>query len=178
MRRRLHALLAACVACVLCWACAGPVDPAVERAERRSYDGAPPAIGHELFKIECVACHARQPIEIEGRGWSPAMPHDAGGAFSNCRQCHVERATDTLFQASLFLPLAQDLRPGRRAHRGAPPVIPHKLFMRENCLACHDGPGSREEIRVSHPERERCLQCHVRQLVADEWLPALATRAD
>ena len=33
--------------------------------------------------------------------------------------------------------------------------------MRENCAACHDGPGAREEIRTSHPERTRCRQCHV-----------------
>jgi cytochrome c-type protein NapB len=168
---RLPALL---IACALCWACAGPVDIAEKRAARRSYDGAPPAIGHELFDIECTACHARQAVEIEGRGWSPAMPHNEGGAFTNCRQCHVVTTTDTLFQASLFQPLEQNLRSGRREHRGAPPVIPHKLFMRENCLACHDGPAAREAIRVTHPERERCLQCHVQQRVADEWLPATA----
>jgi predicted CXXCH cytochrome family protein len=44
---------------------------------------------------------------------------------------------------------------------GAPPTIPHKVFMRENCGACHVGPGAREEILTTHPERTRCRQCHV-----------------
>ena len=43
----------------------------------------------------------------------------------------------------------------------SPPVIPHQLQMRENCLACHAGPGAPKEIRVSHPERINCRQCHV-----------------
>jgi predicted CXXCH cytochrome family protein len=33
--------------------------------------------------------------------------------------------------------------------------------MRENCAACHVGPGAREEIITTHPERTRCRQCHV-----------------
>ena len=44
---------------------------------------------------------------------------------------------------------------------GSPPVIPHKLFMRENCLSCHAGPSAPKEIRMSHPERVNCRQCHV-----------------
>ena len=50
---------------------------------------------------------------------------------------------------------------GDRATAGAPPRIPHRLLMRENCVACHDGPAAREEIRTDHPERDRCRQCHV-----------------
>jgi hypothetical protein len=63
--------------------------------------------------------------------------------------------------ASDFQGLPQDLRSGGRLHNFAPPTIPHKMLMRENCLACHSGPAAREEIRTSHPERERCRQCHV-----------------
>ncbi len=63
--------------------------------------------------------------------------------------------------ASGFEGLAQDLTAGDRATAGAPPRIPHRMLMRENCVACHDGPGAREEVRTSHPERWRCRQCHV-----------------
>ena len=44
---------------------------------------------------------------------------------------------------------------------GSPPVIPHQLQLRENCLACHAGPSAPKEIRVTHPERVNCRQCHV-----------------
>jgi hypothetical protein len=56
--------------------------------------------------------------------------------------------------------LPQDLCRGARLYPGAPPVLPHPLFMHETCLACHAGVAAREAIRCSHPERERCLQCH------------------
>ena len=69
--------------------------------------------------------------------------------------------TDALFVASGYEGLAQDLVAGDRATPGAPPRIPHRVLMRENCVACHDGPGAREEVRTTHPERWRCRQCHV-----------------
>ncbi len=84
-------------------------------------------------------------------------------AMSRCGQCHVFRSTDTLFADNDFAGLAQDLRRGKRLHDLAPPVVPHKVFMRENCVACHTGPAAREEIRTTHPERVRCRQCHVEQ---------------
>lgn len=126
-------------------------------------------IPHELFGIDCVECHVRRSVEIEGYGYSPTMPHAEGGRFAACKQCHVTVNTDQIFVASIFEPLEQDMRAGHREHPGAPPVVPHKLFMRENCLACHLGPGAREAIRTSHPERERCLQCHVGASSPLEW---------
>ena len=50
-----------------------------------------------------------------------------------------------------------------------PPVIPHKVFMRENCQACHAGPAARKEIRTEHPERAQCRQCHVEQVVTSTF---------
>ena len=47
------------------------------------------------------------------------------------------------------------------ALEGSPPVIPHGLQMRENCLACHAGSAAPKEIKVSHPTRVNCRQCHV-----------------
>jgi nitrate reductase cytochrome c-type subunit len=73
----------------------------------------------------------------------------------------VFRTTDDLFVASEYEGLAQDLVAGDRATPGAPPRIPHRILMRENCVACHDGSAAREEIRTTHPERWRCRQCHV-----------------
>jgi len=66
-----------------------------------------------------------------------------------------------VFKSNGFEGQPQDLRKGERLYDGAPPVMPHSAFMRENCLACHDGLDVREEIRTSHADRERCTQCHV-----------------
>ena len=82
-------------------------------------------------------------------------------------QCHVFKRTDEVFRDSEFVGLAQDLRRGQQLHEFAPPVIPHQLLLRENCQACHTGPAAREEIRCSHPERPRCVQCHVAARVTD-----------
>jgi cytochrome c-type protein NapB len=68
--------------------------------------------------------------------------------------------------ANDFAPFPQDLRKGDRLYPQAPPVIPHGVFMREDCAACHEGVPGRPEIRCSHPERMNCRQCHVLQ-VAD-----------
>lgn len=142
---------------------------ALARAERRMYDGAPPVIPHEAFGIECVACHTERGMDVEDVGFAPAMPHAATGglsATSRCVQCHVFQLTDDLFVASTFEGRPQDLSPGARAHAEAPPVLPHPVFLRENCTACHAGPAAREEIRTTHPERARCTQCHVERVVA------------
>ena len=151
------------------WVDVPEVDGAVKsaasvRAERRAYDGAPPIIPHDDFGAACSACHDSQGISVEGVGYAPASPH-AGtrevGQTVRCRQCHVFVADDGLFVASEFVGLEQDLRPGGRLNPISPPTIPHRTLMRSNCVACHAGPGAREEIVTSHPERTRCRQCHV-----------------
>ena len=134
------------------------------RAVRRAYDGAPPTIPHQSFGMRCTACHDAQGQSVPGVGFAPASPHEGtskAGATIRCRQCHVFAAGEGLFVASEFVGLKQDLRAGARATPGAPPTIPHRILMRENCVACHAGPGAREEIRTGHPERWRCRQCHV-----------------
>ncbi len=137
---------------------------AVERAERRAYDGAPPVIGHEDFQMVCTECHNAEGMAIEDYGFAPPSPHEQTrglSAMSRCRQCHVFKVAGDLFAENSFVGLRQDLRSGGRLHPLAPPTIPHKTFMRENCTACHSGLAAREEIRTSHPERTRCRQCHV-----------------
>jgi hypothetical protein len=137
---------------------------AAVRAERRAYDGAPPTVPHENFGAACTGCHDEFGQSLSGVGFAPASPHDntatAGGTV-RCRQCHVFVTTDDLFVDSEYEGIPQDLSAGDRATAGAPPRIPHRILMRENCVACHDGPGAREEVRTSHPERTRCRQCHV-----------------
>lgn len=141
---------------------------AVLRAGRRAYDGAPPVIPHAEMPGDCVACHDELGLAIDGVGFSPPCPHEGTrglSLLSRCTQCHVYRRTESLFVASTFVGLPQDLRRGTRAHDEAPPVIPHETFLRGNCSACHDGPAAREEIRTPHPERESCRQCHVERVV-------------
>jgi cytochrome c-type protein NapB len=134
------------------------------RAERRAYDGAPPTVPHESFGAACTGCHDERGQSVSGVGFAPASPHDntskAGGTV-RCRQCHVFVTTDELFVVSEYEGIPQDLTAGERATAGAPPRIPHRILMRENCVACHDGPGAREEARTTHPERTRCRQCHL-----------------
>jgi nitrate reductase cytochrome c-type subunit len=142
------------------------------RAERRAYDGAPPVIPHGEMGVACTQCHNRTGQAVPDLGFAPPSPHGVEaelGGLARCRQCHVPAETDSLFVDNDFVGFAQDLRAGTRATQTAPPVMPHPKQMRENCLACHSGPAAREEIRTSHPERERCDQCHVEQVATDEF---------
>jgi|GEM_PF-1376988 len=134
------------------------------RGALRLFDGAPPVIPHSDFGAACGACHDTEGISVEGVGYAPASPHDDTGeaaATTRCRQCHVAVLDEGLFVQNTFEGLRQDLRTGGRLYDGAPPTIPHKVLMRENCAACHVGPGARAEILTTHPERTRCRQCHV-----------------
>lgn len=137
--------------------------PAV-RAARRAYDGAPPVIPHQSFGVGCTQCHTLRGMSVPEFGFAPPSPHQNTPGMSDgsrCNQCHVFQQTDELFVASGFEGWRPDGQHGTRAYETAPPVIPHPVLMRENCLACHDGPAAREEIRTTHPERANCKQCHV-----------------
>jgi cytochrome c-type protein NapB len=137
---------------------------AAVRAERRAFDGAPPVIGHENFGMECNSCHNLEGVDLADEGFAPPNPHERTlgmSAVSRCQQCHVFSVTDTQFASNSFSGLRQDLRRGARLNPLAPPTLPHRTLMRENCVACHSGPAAREEIRTDHPERTRCRQCHV-----------------
>lgn len=134
-----------------------------KRDQRRMYHGAPPVIPHEPLSGKCVSCHTATGSSRPPLGFAPANPHLKTAGLSDesrCKQCHVFQQTKDTFVDSVFATVAKDLR-GSRATPVAPPTIPHHQFMREDCAACHSREASRPELRCSHPERARCVQCHV-----------------
>ena len=142
--------------------------PAVDRAARRLFDGAPPVIPHEPLGAACLECHNEVGMAVEELGFSPPSPHELTegmSALSHCQQCHVFQQGTEPWVTNTFAGLPQDLRRGSRLYAGAPPTVPHGRLMRENCQACHTGAAAREEIRTTHPERVNCSQCHVEQVV-------------
>ncbi len=137
----------------------------------RAYHGAPPVIPHEVDEEQqfggntCLQCHAFGGYVPEFEAYTPLVPHPE---LINCRQCHVPVNTTELFVESNW----QSSPPPdihQAALLGSPPVIPHDLQLRENCLACHAGPGAPQEVRVSHPERVNCRQCHALSQTSEEW---------
>jgi cytochrome c-type protein NapB len=56
---------------------------------------------------------------------------------------------------------------GSQAHDFSPPTIPHRTFLRENCVGCHNPKAPNEDLRMDHPERSSCQQCHVPGAGAD-----------
>jgi nitrate reductase (cytochrome), electron transfer subunit len=171
--RRLGACCLAVSLALGALACGGGEDPGRQslasfkstldqRAARRAYDGAPPVIPHAVFGKYCGACHDDRGVAVAGLGFAPPSPHGLtpGLGAARCAQCHVTQSDVPPFVASRFVGLPQEAVPGPRHHELAPPVIPHRVFLRENCLACHGGEAAREELRTAHPERTRCRQCH------------------
>lgn len=140
--------------------------------ENRAYAGAPPRIPHEMLASgismggkDCLQCHQNGGYVKRFEAYAPVTPHPQ---LINCNQCHVPANTDRLFKESTFT-RAEEPEKGQAAMEGAPPVIPHKLLMRENCLSCHAGPSAPREIRTTHPERVNCRQCHVPASSGEEF---------
>ena len=174
----------------------------------RAYPGAPPRIPHGLTEEEfrrgsCNTCHGRGGWVARFGTFAPVTPHPEYGA---CLQCHVPR--DEL--VGLALPGAGALlvcgqchvdldAPSRlfvesdwrsvewpetdiQALEGSPHPIPHAITGRSNCLACHAGPAAIAALRVDHPERTNCRQCHVSIVsedgallgggIGEAWYPA------
>lgn len=135
------------------------------RSERRAFSGAPPTVPHEISQMSsasCMACHDTGSDYVIGGTRPSAISHPY---YANCTQCHVpadglrslteeERlVVESSFEGREAVGL------GSRAYAGAPPTVPHALFMRQNCMSCH-GPDRPNAIRSSHPDRQNCLQCH------------------
>jgi cytochrome c-type protein NapB len=153
----------------------------------RGYPGAPPRIPHGVTAEEyrtgaCRECHERGGYSLRFAAYVPVTPHpEMGGCLqchvgddlamgflvpgadpnTRCVQCHgpsggtPQAAAAATWAAAVWPPLDARI-PDRR-----PPTIPHDLMFREDCVACHSGPGAVTEIRTPHASRTECRDCHV-----------------
>ncbi|WP_282124258.1 nitrate reductase cytochrome c-type subunit [Algibacter mikhailovii] len=146
-----------------------PVDKNHERSldsyyDNRAYHGAPPSIPHPIKDEKslggntCLQCHQNGGFVERLNAYAPVSPHPE---MVNCRQCHVAQNSNTLFKPANLAQVHAPKVGVNNALIGTPPMIPHQIQMRENCLACHAGPAAPKEIRVTHPERVNCRQCHL-----------------
>jgi cytochrome c-type protein NapB len=153
-----------------------------ERAGLRAYDGAPPTIPHPIAGLSlasCRECHA------EGLRAGEKVARMVSHTYlPNCTQCHVESAggpwTDAPPPAAnSFEGRHADGYGGTRAWTGAPPVIPHTIFMRTNCTSCH-GEHGYEGLRPDHLSRTNCVQCHAPAAEFEQLAPSfgLPSRPD
>ncbi len=134
-----------------------------EYYENRAYYGAPPSIPHPVKEMNlgantCLQCHQNGGFVPKYNSYAPVTPHPE---MINCRQCHVAQNSNSLFKPTNLVKILAPKVGVNNALLGTPPLIPHQIQMRENCLSCHAGPAAPKEIRVSHPERINCRQCHV-----------------
>ena len=129
----------------------------------RLYFGSPPTVPHEVGEdfSQCLVCHEADSV-------GPETPHPTR---TRCRQCHVEAQVETDFRASNFSGLPLPAKRSPKVQPNGPPLIPHPVLLRENCLACHSPELGKDILATTHPERERCRQCHVPQRWKAEPLP-------
>ena len=138
------------------------------RASRRAYAGAPPTIPHPVdanISTNCLVCHGNG-VQVDGR-IAPKMSHQA---FTNCTQCHAQEGTPGMgpeFPVSNTFVGLESPTQGNRAWHGAPPTMPHPMWMREDCTSCH-GVMGRPGIRTTHPWRMNCIQCHASSAAFDQ----------
>ena len=128
----------------------------------RQYPGSPPFIPHDLVvekgvEQACLSCHERGGFTQSMNRFTPVTPHPQ---HTYCGQCHIKTVTQTLFIENDWVSVLPP-KLGRSELAGSPPPIAHAIQMRENCIACHVGPGTVVPIRVEHPMRGNCRQCHV-----------------
>lgn len=137
------------------------------RKERRAFDGAPPTVPHEINQMSsasCIVCHGEDATLLVGDKRPARISHPY---YANCTQCHVpadglRKLTEAEISRLMVVSEFKGREPaglGTRAYAGAPPTVPHPLWMRQNCMSCH-GPDREHAITTSHPSRQNCLQCH------------------
>lgn len=138
------------------------IDKFYQRDSLRAFYTAPPVIPHAVGNLmksdECMHCHKE--FRDLGDRKSIKTPH---AEFSNCMQCHVNSDTSNVKDyepvKSSFKGLVEPKK-GIKAHEFAPPMMPHRLFLRENCISCHNPEHPNQELRSPHIDRSNCLQCH------------------
>ncbi len=143
------------------------------RGQQRAFSGAPPVVPHAIDERNaqaCLACHGSG-LKV-GSVVAPKMSHHL---LTNCTQCHVESVQDFPGALAARAPAGSSFvglkepGAGERFGPGSPPVIPHSLWMRSECTACH-GTLGRDGLRSSHPWRYNCTQCHAPTRAFD-WAP-------
>jgi cytochrome c-type protein NapB len=145
-----------------------------ERTARRAFDGAPPVVPHPIpqdSSFACLACHG--PGLVIKDKVASKMSHPP---YASCTQCHVPAGGSELpievaalrepLAANEFVSVASPQR-GSRAWPQAPPTVPHRTHMRDDCMSCH-GPQGLFGLRTPHPDRQSCLQCHVPNAELDQ----------
>ena len=131
--------------------------------DNRAYHGAPPMITHPLISKKgiggkaCLQCHQNGGYVSQFNAYAPVTPHPD---WINCRQCHLPANEKTLFKGTDWIK-PEPPKLGTKALLTSPTIMPHGIENRENCLSCHAGPAAPKEIRVTHPERINCRQCHI-----------------
>lgn len=130
----------------------------------RAYQGAPPTIPHEIDGSNiggktCLQCHENGGYVDKFKANAPIVPHPD---FTNCVQCHVPVKTNGEFKDSNWEKVRNiNIKfSSNQILLTSPPVIPHTVHKNDDCLSCHSGLGIKK-IRVTHPERTNCKQCHV-----------------
>jgi nitrate reductase cytochrome c-type subunit len=129
-------------------------------ADNRAYSGAPPVVQHEILELgrgDCLSCHLHGDAKEPFKKKAQKTPHPE---LVRCEQCHVEEMTSGVFKNNTFLGKTYVMR--LKAHQESPPLIPHPLTLRENCVGCHGLEENEERLKTDHPERVRCVQCHLR----------------
>jgi cytochrome c-type protein NapB len=141
------------------------------RQQRRAYDGAPPAVPHEIGQrtpSDCLVCHERG-ARLAGR-IARQMSHRY---MPNCVQCHPVEMSPRPLEAPAAADLETDFaglsapHGGERAYPGAPPTIPHATLLRSRCESCHGSAGL-FGLRTPHLERVSCTQCHAPSAELDQ----------
>lgn len=128
----------------------------------RQYPGSPPRIPHSVDlsfsgnETDCLSCHGKGGYSQEFGAFVPVTPHPEN---TLCSQCHTQVTTEKLFVETEWKSV-QPPRLGMSFLSSSPPAVPHSLQLRENCIACHTGPGAVTEIRIEHAARGDCRQCH------------------
>lgn len=161
MKKIFHVFITLSLVALLFSACGQKAEsstyPDYRRAEIRMYEGAPPVMPHAVRNRACLDCHATGMI-TEGKK-APVTPHPE---LVNCQQCHVPQQNVQPFRGNNFKREVKTTAVSK-ANPNGPPLIPHRVFMRENCLVCHNDASRREVVQTTHPERANCRQCHVAQ---------------
>lgn len=131
-----------------------------QRSTLRAFYSSPPVIPHEVEDDrnanDCLRCHM-DVTKLEDGRVAMQTPHPQ---FSNCMQCHVPSLASKDDVSTLWEGLEEPKR-GDRWFTTSPPTVPHRIYLRENCLSCHGPENPDTRLRTTHPERTSCLQCHV-----------------